>query len=95
MLRAIVLGFGAACILGAIVIAAAVPQLWPAGLELILFGLLIVAGILFERHYRGGKPAATAQMQHTGERFIDPTSGKLTEVYYDPKTGQRIYKEKP
>jgi hypothetical protein len=28
-----------------------------------------------------------------GERFVDPTSGRLTEVRHNPETGERDYVE--
>ena len=93
MLRTVVLVLGAAMIAGAAAILAALPHLWPLALQLFLFGVLILAGIVFERHYRGRTATRGIHLQQTGERFIDPTSGKLTEVFYDPKTGERIYKE--
>jgi hypothetical protein len=27
----------------------------------------------------------------TGERFVDPKSGALLEVWYDPRNGERVY----
>jgi len=27
----------------------------------------------------------------TGERFVDPKSGDLLEVWYNPKNGERVY----
>jgi len=32
-----------------------------------------------------------AGWEATGERFIDPETGKQVTVYYDPKSGQRQY----
>ncbi|HEX8726339.1 MAG TPA: hypothetical protein VF737_13210 [Gemmatimonadaceae bacterium] len=36
---------------------------------------------------------AGANWQPTGERFVDPASGKLVDVYFDPETGEREYRE--
>jgi hydroxymethylpyrimidine pyrophosphatase-like HAD family hydrolase len=33
----------------------------------------------------------SAALQTTAERFVDPTSGKLLEVRYNPQTGERAY----
>jgi hypothetical protein len=33
------------------------------------------------------------QWQPTGERFNDPTTGQVVEVYYNPQTGERDYRE--
>ncbi len=91
MLRAAVLTIGALIIAGAIALALIVPIAWPVSAELGLFGVLVVAGTLFERRYRARK--AGAGWPATGERFVDPTSGKLIEVRADPATGARAYVE--
>jgi hypothetical protein len=48
--------------------------------------------LLFER--RGYHPRAKdpASLRPTGERFVDPTSGKMVEVWEDPATGVREYR---
>jgi len=91
MLRAFVLTIGIAACAGAIVVALAVPHVWFAALELGIFGLLVIAGTLFERRYRFRTHAAGPQWQTTGERFQDPVTGKLTEVRFNPVTGERAY----
>ncbi|MDB5482882.1 MAG: hypothetical protein JWO83_3935 [Caulobacteraceae bacterium] len=54
---------------------------------------LVLAGLVFENHrYRrlsGQAPGGA--FKATGERFIDPESGKLVEVHSDPATGARRY----
>ena len=45
---------------------------------------------IWDRRYRGHKDGVFTA---TGEVFRDPTSGKLTRVYEDPKTGARQYRE--
>lgn len=93
MLRIIVVVLGAVCLAGGIALTAAIRQAWPAGVEIGAFGALVLVGSLFERHYRGRRAAAGARLEKTGERFIDPATGKLTEVFYDPGTGEREYRE--
>ena len=57
-------------------------------------GLIIAGGILLERSsYRSTIDGTQGKWQTTGERFNDPTSGKIIEVYYNPQTGQRDYRE--
>lgn len=57
-------------------------------------GLLIAGGILFERSgYRSPAHRAQGKWQPTGERFNDPTTGRAVEVYYNPQTGERDYRE--
>ncbi|MHB8178728.1 MAG: hypothetical protein ACYDA5_05480 [Vulcanimicrobiaceae bacterium] len=68
--------------------------LWPLALDWIVGGTVLVAAILFERsRYRPAIDRSAAGWQATGERFIDPTSGKLLEVRYNPQTGERDYVE--
>ncbi len=57
-------------------------------------GLLIAGGILFERKgYRSHANRKQGKWEPTGERFIDPTSGRPVEVYYNPLTGERDYRD--
>jgi hypothetical protein len=73
----------------AIVFAAPLPViLGPA-----IAGLVLTVGALFERvSYK--KIAATPPGRGwvaTGERFVDPASGRLVEVHFRPETGERSY----
>ena len=71
--------------------AAGVPM--PAVIWLLVLGLILSLGALYERsRYKSitdKKPGP--DWQATGERFIDPESGKLVEVYFKPATGERMY----
>jgi hypothetical protein len=87
MLRALVIAIGVACLAGAAFLAHLV---WFAALELAVFGILILVGTFFEKHYRERR-AAGSGFEKTDERFVDPTTGKLIEVHYDPSTGRRAY----
>ncbi|MGH7727663.1 MAG: hypothetical protein ACREM2_02560 [Vulcanimicrobiaceae bacterium] len=91
MLRAFVLAFGVLLLVGAAVLAVVVRGSWPESVELAIFGILVLAGTLFERRYRSRHTAASAAWQTTGERFVDPISGKLVEVRYNATTGERAY----
>jgi hypothetical protein len=88
-LRRAVLGLGAlALLLGLLLIG--LGHLAAGGIQLLLLGAVTVLGVLLEaRRYRGGK--RSSGWQPTSERFVDPTSGRLTEVRYDPSTGERQY----
>jgi hypothetical protein len=90
MIRAIVVGIGIVCILAAALIVTRGHAIWPPAVYLACLGILIIVTTFFEQRYRGVKPGA-GSWQATGERFIDPTTGRLTEVRYDPKTGERAY----
>lgn len=55
-------------------------------------GAIIVGGISLERvGYRPRVQRALGTWERTDERFIDPVSGHLMEVRYNPATGERDY----
>jgi hypothetical protein len=91
MLRVIVVCLGAALLASSAALTLAVPGAWPVAVECAIFGVLILAGTLLERHYQSRRPATGAAWQTTGERFLDPSSGQFTEVRYNPETGERSY----
>jgi uncharacterized iron-regulated membrane protein len=60
---------------------------------LVLLAVIVFAVIgyfIWDRRYRGGE---TGSFQPTQEVFRDPTSGRLTRVWEDPKTGRRQYRD--
>lgn len=62
----------------------------PLFAQLALSGAVVLAGVLFEaRRYR--TRSRPGRWEDTGERFLDPATGHLTQVRYDPKTGERDY----
>jgi hypothetical protein len=75
-----------------IVLLVVVRVAWPAGVELLVSGAVVVASVLFERRYRT-RVRTGSEWQLTGERFIDPSTGKLMQVRYNPQTGERSYEE--
>jgi hypothetical protein len=90
MLRKAILVYGVLVLVGGIALALAGVGV---GLVLYLFvnGAVVVAAVLFERgRYH---PAVTlgGSWQETGERFVDPTTGQLMKVRYNPQTGARDY----
>src|SRR5207244_13410223 len=90
MLGQATLGYGALAVLGPLALGLAGGV---AGLVVYLFvtGAVVLAAVLFERgRYR---PAVTpgGSWQETGERFVDPTTGQLMKVRYNPQTGARDY----
>jgi hypothetical protein len=90
MLRIMVIALGVGLLVTAIWVAFIQRAPWPVALECLIFGVLILIGTLLEGHYRSRR-AAGAGWQKTGERFLDPTTGTLTDVRYDPQTGLRSY----
>lgn len=94
MLRGCAIAGGALLLIGGIVVIALARAAWPAGVECLIFGALTLASLAFERRYRSRQVAGNAaQWEPTGERFIDPGSGRLVEVRYNPRTGERAYRE--
>jgi hypothetical protein len=66
--------------------------IWPAALWLLVNGSVLTLGLVFERwRYKPAKTAVMAKGAPTGERFIDPETGALMEVYYDASNGERSY----
>jgi hypothetical protein len=65
----------------------------PAGIALIGWGVLLLIGLLIERwRYKLlGERRPGPDWTATGERFIDPETGKLVAVYYRPRSGERRY----
>jgi hypothetical protein len=93
MLRWVLITYGVLCLIGAcILLAAHVTTVLV--IYLAINGLLIVGGILFERSgYSSRINRTQGKWQPTGERFNDPTTGQIMEVYYNPQTGERDYRE--
>jgi hypothetical protein len=89
MLRNVVLGFG----LLVLAIGLALLLVQPSqAIGALVFGGLLTFGTLFERwQYKAAQTPRSARGQPTGERFVDPQSGDLMEVWYDPATGERSY----
>jgi hypothetical protein len=65
-----------------------------AGIQALVGGAVIVIGTLFERwRYNNANASVDGDWQPTGERFVDPATGKNVEVLYDPQSGERRYRE--
>ncbi|MDE2234434.1 MAG: hypothetical protein KGK44_02675 [Gammaproteobacteria bacterium] len=92
MLRRVLLVLGIAGLVAAGICVLA--RAYGAALYFLIQGLALTLGILLERwRYVHKVTRSKGRWQSTGERFVDPTSGKLTEVYYNPDTGERDYQE--
>ena len=94
MLRRVIIGYGLLCLVGAAVLLFIVhATLWLV-LYLAVNGIILVSAVLFERkRYRTQVDRSQGHWQPTGERFVDPTTGRLMEVSYNPATGERDYRE--
>jgi len=93
MLRKVLVVIGVLLLITAAVFLAL--GLYPFLPHLLVLGLMLSAGIVWERwQYKQpqtGKP--DPQWRATGERFVDPQSGKTLEVYFDPRNGESHYVE--
>ena len=64
-----------------------------AGVGCLVTGVLVLVGLLVERVYykRVVDRAPNPRFERTSERFRDPVTGAIVDVYADPKTGERVY----
>ena len=92
MLRRTLLGLGGLLLVAALILFTH-PPLIGAALYLGVYGVVIVGGILLEHSaYRPRIHRHTKGWQPTGERFVDPITRQLTEVWFNPDTGERDYR---
>jgi hypothetical protein len=73
--------------------AAALALGWPGGLQALVGGIVVCAGVLFERaHYKRIEAAPPPPpFERTAERFIDTATKAEVTVYAHPLTGERRY----
>jgi hypothetical protein len=90
MLRKAILAYGVLAVVGAILLAFAGIV---TGLVVYLFvnGAIVIAALLFERGRYRPVVSREGPWQDTAERFVDPTTGQLMKVRYNPQTGAREY----
>ncbi|HLI70206.1 MAG TPA: hypothetical protein VKV19_10660 [Ktedonobacteraceae bacterium] len=94
MLRGAIIGYGLLSLIGA----ALLLFLVHAALWLIVYlavnGLILVGSVLMEsKRYRAQVNRVQGYWQPTGERFVDPATERLMEVFYNKATGERDYRE--
>lgn len=94
MLRVVIIGYGLLSLIGAAVLLFVVhATLWLV-VYLAVNGVILVSASLLERQrYRTRVDRTQGHWQPTGERFVDPTTGRLIEVLYNHATGERDYRE--
>ena len=90
MLRKAILAYGVlAIVLGIVLLAAG---LGPGIVVYVLIqGIVVIGAILFERGRYKPVTTESGNWQDTEERFLDPSSGQLMKVRYNPQTGARDY----
>jgi hypothetical protein len=92
MLQRMLMGVGALLMLLAVGVLIGAPSAFVAALELFVVGIVLSTAVALERwRYRPRIDRARGDWQATGERFVDPATGRLTEVRFNPETGQRDY----
>ena len=67
-----------------------IPFLFPVG----AFLALVLVWLFFRRGGYKRRPLDAPpgpDFRFTGERFLDPPSGEMLEVWYCPRTGERAY----
>ena len=94
MLRGVIIAYGLLALAGAAVLLFVVhATLWLV-VYLAVNGSITVSAVLLERNrYRAKVDRTRGHWQPTGERFVDPTTGRLVEVFYNSATGERDYRE--
>lgn len=91
MLKRFVIAVGVAGLLAGV--ACLLFRLYMPAIYLLIEGGIVVVAVVFEPwRYLPAVNRNKGHWQATGERFMDPTSGKLVEVYYNPDTGERDYR---
>ena len=91
MLRNLLLAGGVVGLVVALVLLVA-GQFAP-GLQMLIGSGVLTFGVAFERwRYVRSLTSPEGRWLRTGERFLDPTTYRLTDVYYNPDTGERDYR---
>ena len=90
MLKRLIIGYGIVAVVGAVVLAT-LGVGSPIVLYLFVNGVIVIAALLFERGRYRPRVTESGPWQDTAERFVDPTTGQLMQVRYNPQTGARDY----
>lgn len=92
MPRAIAIAIGVIYVVGAVLLFTVIHALAWGAIYLLINGVVVLGALAFERRrYRPVVDTTRGQWQLTGERFVDPTSGRTMNVRYNPATGERDY----
>lgn len=94
MLRWVIIGYGLLSLIGATVLLFVVHATFWLVLYLAVNGFILVSAMFLEsKRYRTRVDRMQGNWQPTGERFVDPATGQLMEVFYNPATSERDYRE--
>jgi hypothetical protein len=96
MLRAVLVGISLLMLVAAIALFGT-GQPEPGALMLVVWAVILVIGVVFERtRYKAILDAPpNSDFQPTPERFVDPETKLATVVYFNAKTGKRVYVRAP
>ena len=74
-------------------LAAAALRVLPLAVALAAWAVIFLGGLAVERwrYQRLAEAPPGPGWQRTGERFVDPETGRLVTVYFHPQTGERRY----
>jgi hypothetical protein len=90
MLRKAIFAYGVlAIIVGILLLAAGIGA--SVVVYVLIQGVVVIAALLFERGRYRPTTTPSVSWQDTEERFVDPSTGKLMKVRYNPQTGARDY----
>jgi hypothetical protein len=94
MLRWMIMSYGLLSLIGAVILLFIVHATLSLVLYLAVNGIILVSAVLLERkRYRPQVDRTLGHWQPTGERFVDPATEQLMEVFYNSATGERDYRE--
>lgn len=94
MLRWVIIGYGLLSLIGAAVLLFLAHVTFWLVVYLAVNGIILVSAVLLERkRYRTQVDRTQGHWQPTGERFVDPTTQRFMEVFYNSDTGERDYRE--
>jgi hypothetical protein len=94
MLRWVIIGYGLLSLIGAAILSFLVHATFWLAVYLAGNGFILVSAMLLERkRYHTPVDRTQGYWQSTSERFVDPTTQQLMEVFYNPATGEREYRE--
>jgi hypothetical protein len=89
MLRTSIAVIAALLIVGSVIVSFVTRIFFAPG---IIAPLIVLLGLAFEHwRYKATDQPAPRGFQATGERFLDPGSGKTIEVFFNEETGERRY----
>lgn len=90
MLKRLIIAYGIVAMAGAVVLASLRVGA-PIVLYLFVNGAIVIIALFFERGRYRPPVTQSGPWQETAERFVDPTTGQLMKVRYNPQTGARDY----